>query len=239
VAVDRRGNVFVADPGLGGVVKFDRLGRCESSISLVVRPLRIAIDQEGFLYVHAPTPQGFVHKCTSQGEMLFSFGRRPDAQRTPQARSSRTPGTSEYPDYLNDIGSLEMGSRDHLYFAPVGIYEVQQFSRDGRHMASVRRRIQEKPVTVLVNGRRDVAWTAVILDIATSSKGNYLYILRARLRDGHSLVDVWSKAHKYNKGLLFDHPANSITCDRYGNVYLLHSNMSQRSASLLKYRPAP
>jgi len=235
VAIDGRGNVFVADSSLVGVVKFSRSGRWEGSFPTEVPPIRIAIDHEDSLYLHALTPQGLLHKYTSQGARLFSFCRGLNAQLTARIRAPGLKHRGVYPDYLNDVGSVEVDSRNRPYFAPKRIYHVQRFTPAGRPTLSFRRRIRERPVTVIVDAKKDVAWTIVTLDIAISKNQNRLYVLRARLREGRSLVDVWSMKGEYHKELLFDHPANSIACDHRDNVYLLHTNMAQGTASLLRY----
>jgi hypothetical protein len=238
-SIDARGNVFVADPGLGRVVRFDSSGRCESSFAPEVRPLRMAIDEKGFLYLHAPTPQGVLHKYTSRGKKLLSFGCGPNRHRRGCGREAMTKRQLDYPDYLNDVGSVEVDLKGRPYYAPRRIYNVQRFNRAGQLHTSFHRRIREAPVTVLVDGKRDVAWTDVILDIAVSSKRNGLYVLRARLRDGHSVVDAWSGTGEYRGEIVFDHPALSIACDRNENMYLLFTNIARGIAGLLKYSLTP
>lgn len=235
VAIDRHGDLFVADPVLQRIARFDRDGHWKGSFATEVRPLRIAIDRNDVLYVHAPAADGVLHRYNIQGNRLASFGPGPGVGRAGTRQAAGDTRRTEYPVYLNDTGSMVMDSRDRLYFAARGTYSVHRFSRAGRVVRSFRRRVREKPVSVLVNGTEGVAWTVVILDIAVSLDTRRIYVLRGHLRNKQSLVDVWSDAGEYEKQISFDHPGASIACDDSGNMYLLFTNAARGIATLVKY----
>lgn len=233
-AIDRHGNLFVADPGLGRIVKFDSSGRRRGSISPEVPARRIVTDRKGFLYLHAPSPQGLVHKYTPQAKRLLSF----TMELGPQTRTPTPPfQPREAPEYPDRTGSLAADQWNRVYFAPDWTYDIQRFNASGHITARFKRRVHQKQLAAIVDETPDVAWTVVISDIAIAPNRGRLYVLRSRRRKGHSLVDVWSTNGDFERETVFDHPAHSIACDAYGNIYLLYSNITKRIAIMLKYTP--
>jgi hypothetical protein len=127
---------------------------------------------------------------------------------------------------------------NRIYFAPDWIYKVQQFSPTGRTLGYLRRDIQAKARTAIADGKRTLGWSMVSWDISIPQNRDRVYVLRARSRNGQSLIDVWSTDGLRRGELLLDHLAHSITCDQRGNLFLLYSNITESRAVLLKYAHA-
>jgi tripartite motif-containing protein 71 len=150
VAVDRAGNVYVADSNNNRVQKFSSTGRFltqwpPTGAGRLRGPSDVALDSRGNLYV-ADTQNRRVQKFSSTGAFLTMWG-PPKASRDGQ-------GTFEHP------GQIAVDREGRVYVGDLGD-EIQIFARDGTFITqwegdSRRQRIGDGPRAIATDNRNHV-----------------------------------------------------------------------------------
>ena len=150
VAVDRAGNVYVADTNNNRVQKFSNTGMFITQWPPTGRgrfrgPSDVALDPQGNLYV-ADTRNRRVQKFSSTGAFLGMWG--------PPNRSPRGEGSFEHP------GPIAVDREGRVYVGDLGD-EIQIFTRDGAFITqwesdTWRRRIGDGPRAIATDSQNHV-----------------------------------------------------------------------------------
>jgi DNA-binding beta-propeller fold protein YncE len=140
--IDKDGNLYVI--ARGEILKFDEEGRLflmsfggfgKDPLGEDVRPIAIAIDKDGNLYITTGDPDSDyyrVKKFTNDGKFILSFGRK-----------GKDPGEFESPS------GIAIDGEGNVYVADTGNHRIQKFTKDGKFILAFGEYLETHPYEVM------------------------------------------------------------------------------------------
>jgi DNA-binding beta-propeller fold protein YncE len=199
VAVDRQGNIYVADPKYNRIQKFDAQGRFllkwskeNSDYNWIGRDVRLAVDSQNNVYLTDGVPP-FIKKYDSQGQLLLSWGAK-----------------GEDDGQFSEAAGIALDTQDNVYVVDSGNSQVQKFDNQGHFL------------TKWGHGGRGPVYLSSPKEIAVDAQDNiYItnyYQMQKFNNQGRFLLS-WDDTSSYTfKGIVTDKQLNLYMLDYKDNV---------------------